>query len=30
MEMELVIEKFIEDKDGNDIMIYAFSPIKGE
>jgi uncharacterized OB-fold protein len=30
MEMELVIEKFIEDKDGNDIMIYAFAPIKGE
>ena len=26
MPMELVIEKFMEDEQGNDIMIFAFKP----
>lgn len=26
MEMELVIEKFITDEDGNDVMMFAFKP----
>jgi hypothetical protein len=25
--MELVIEKFKEDKDGNDLMTFAFKPV---
>ena len=28
MTMELVIEKFLEDEDGNDIMAFFFKPIK--
>lgn len=27
MEMELVIEKFVEDKDGNDVMTFAFNSV---
>ena len=30
MDMELVIEKVMEDKDGNDVMAYKFRPIKGK
>mgnify|MGYP006311641559 CR=1 FL=1 len=28
MPMELVIEKFMEDADGNDIMIFTFRPVE--
>lgn len=30
MEMELVVQKFIEDEEGNDLMIFAFKPVEGE
>ena len=26
MEMDLVIEKFMDDKDGNEVMMFAFKP----
>jgi uncharacterized OB-fold protein len=29
MDMELVIEKFIEDEKGNDLMTFAFRPVEG-
>jgi uncharacterized OB-fold protein len=29
MEMELVIQKFIEDADGNELMTFAFQPVQG-
>ncbi len=29
MEMELVVEKFKEDEEGNDVMIFAFKPVTG-
>ena len=29
MDMELVIEKFKEDEEGNDVMIFAFRPVNG-
>jgi uncharacterized OB-fold protein len=29
MDMELVIEKFKEDEEGNDVMIFAFKPVTG-
>jgi uncharacterized OB-fold protein len=28
MEMELVIQKFIEDADGNELMTFAFQPVQ--
>jgi len=28
MDMELVIEKFKEDEEGNDVMIFAFKPVE--
>ncbi|MFC1895829.1 Zn-ribbon domain-containing OB-fold protein [Thermodesulfobacteriota bacterium] len=28
MEMELVIQKFIEDEEGNDVMAYFFKPVE--
>ena len=28
MEMELVIEKFTEDDEGNDVMIFSFEPVE--
>lgn len=28
MEMELVIEKFVEDEQGNDVMVFAFKNVK--
>ena len=30
MDMELVIENFKEDDDGNDIMMFAFRPARAE
>ncbi len=27
MEMELVVEKFIDDEDGNELMTFAFRPV---
>ncbi len=30
MEMELSIEKFLEDEDGNDVMAFAFAPVQEE
>jgi uncharacterized OB-fold protein len=29
MEMELVVEKFKEDEEGNEVMIFAFQPVTG-
>ena len=29
MDMELVIERFREDEEGNDVMIFAFRPVNG-
>jgi uncharacterized OB-fold protein len=29
MEMELVVEKFKEDEEGNEVMIFAFKPVTG-
>lgn len=29
MTMELVIEKFMQDADGNDVMSFAFKPVEG-
>ena len=30
MEMELRIEKFLEDEQGNDVVAFAFAPVQEE